>query len=94
VANDGSLRPGLFARAEIVIDAQSMALTIPTKSIVTFAGIEKVITVQDGKALEKAITTKRHTGEWTEVVAGVNVGEMVVLEPGNLQSGQLVTIVE
>ena len=59
VANDGSLRPGLFARAEIVIDDDTMAVTIPTKSIVTFAGIEKVVVVQNGKALEKPITTRR-----------------------------------
>jgi multidrug efflux pump subunit AcrA (membrane-fusion protein) len=94
VSNDGSLRPDLFARAEIVIDENSMAVTIPTKSIVTFAGIEKVIAVQNGRALEKPITTRRRSGDWTEVVAGVKVGEMVVVEPGNLQSGQPVTIVE
>jgi multidrug efflux pump subunit AcrA (membrane-fusion protein) len=29
VANEGSLRPGLFARAEIVIDESTMAVTIP-----------------------------------------------------------------
>jgi RND family efflux transporter MFP subunit len=94
VANDGSLRPGLFARAEIVIDNDTMAVTIPTNSIVTFAGIEKVVVVQNGKALEKPITTRRRTGDWTEVTSGVKVGEMVVVEPGNLQSGQAVTIVE
>jgi RND family efflux transporter MFP subunit len=94
VANDGSLRPGLFARAEIVIDDDTMAVTIPTNAIVTFAGIEKVVVVQNGKALEKPITTRRRTGDWTEVTSGVKVGEMVVVEPGNLQSGQAVTIVE
>jgi multidrug efflux pump subunit AcrA (membrane-fusion protein) len=71
-----------------------MAVTIPTNSIVTFAGIEKVVVVQNGKALEKPITTRRRTGDWTEVTSGVTVGEMVVVEPGNLQSGQAVTIVE
>jgi RND family efflux transporter MFP subunit len=94
VANDGSLRPGLFARAEIVINDDTMAVTIPTNSIVTFAGIEKVVVVQNGKALEKPITTRRRTGDWTEVTSGVKVSEMVVVEPGNLQSGQAVSIVE
>ena len=90
----GTLRPGAFSRAEIVTDDQSMALTVPTRAIVTFAGVEKVIVVKDGKAVEKSITTRRRTAEWTEVVSGVNAGEMVVLEPGNLQSGQTVAIVE
>jgi RND family efflux transporter MFP subunit len=94
VSNDGSLRPGLFARAEIVIDEGTPAVTIPSKAIVTFAGIEKVVVVQNGKVLEKAITTRRRAGDWTEVISGVTVGEMVVIEPGNLQSDQPVTIVE
>jgi len=94
VMNEGSLRPRLFARVEIVIDENSMALTVPTKSVVTFAGIEKVIIVQNGKAIEKPITTRRRAGDWTEVVSGIHVGEMVVIDPGNLQSGQPATIVE
>jgi RND family efflux transporter MFP subunit len=91
---DGALRPGSFARAEIVTDDRGMSLTVPTRSIINFAGVEKIIVVKDGKAVEKPITTRRRTTEWTEVVSGVTVGEAVVLEPGNLQSGQAVTVVE
>ena len=94
VRNNGSLRPGTFARAEIVTNDAKMAVTVPNNAIVTFAGIEKVIAVENGKAVEKPITTGRRNGEWTEVVAGVNVGEKVVVDPGNLQSGQDVTVVE
>jgi HlyD family secretion protein len=71
-----------------------MSLTVPTRAIINFAGVEKIIVVKDGKAVEKPITTRRRTTEWTEVVSGVTVGEAVVLEPGNLQSGQAVTVVE
>jgi multidrug efflux pump subunit AcrA (membrane-fusion protein) len=91
---NGTLRPGSFARAEIVTDERGMSLTIPTGAIINFAGVEKIIVVKDGKAVEKPITTRRRTTEWTEVVSGVTVGEAVVLEPGNLQSGQAVTVVE
>ena len=94
VRNNGNLRPGAFARAEIVTDDTKMAVTVPNKAIVTFAGIEKVILVQNGKALEKPVTTGRRNGEWTEIVSGVNVGEQVVVDPGNLQSGQAVEVVE
>lgn len=94
VRNSGRLRPGAFARAEIVTDDAKMAVTVPTNSIVTFAGIEKVIVVENGKALEKPVTTGRRSGEWTEIVAGVNVGDQVVVEPGNLQSGQAVEVVQ
>jgi RND family efflux transporter MFP subunit len=94
VRNNGRLRPGSFARAEIVTNDAKMAITVPNNAIVTFAGIEKVIVVQNGKALEKPITTGRRSGEWTEIVAGVNLGEKVIVDPGNLQSGQAVAVVE
>jgi RND family efflux transporter MFP subunit len=94
VRNQGNLRPGAFARAEIVTNDAKMAVTVPNNAIVTFAGIEKVILVQNGKALEKPVTTGRRNGELTEIVSGVNVGEQVVVDPGNLQSGQAVEVVE
>ncbi len=94
VRNNGKLRPGSFAHAEIVTNDSKMAVTVPNNTIVTFAGIEKVIVVQDGKALEKPITTGRRNGEFTEIVAGINIGEKVVVDPGNLQSGQAVQIVD
>lgn len=90
VANDGRLRPGSFVRAEIVTDDSSMAVTVPANAIVTFAGIEKVIMIQNGKAQEKPVTTGRRGQDWVEILAGVNVGDAVVVNPGNLQSGQAV----
>lgn len=90
VPNDGGLRPGAFARAEIVTNDKDMAVTVPSSAIVTFAGVEKVITVKDGKAVETPVTTGRRTSDWTEILSGVNVGDKVIVEPGNLQSGQAV----
>lgn len=94
VRNNGKLRPGSFAHAEIVTNDAKMAVTVPNNTIVTFAGIEKVIVVENGKALEKPITTGRRGNEFTEIVAGVNVGEKIVVDPGNLQSGQAVEVVD
>jgi RND family efflux transporter MFP subunit len=94
IANPGGLRPGGFARAEIVTNSGDVAVTVPANAVITFAGIEKVITVENGKAREKPITTGRRAETWTEVLSGINVGEAVVLDPGNLQSGQSVNVVE
>ncbi len=94
IANNGSLRPGGFARADIVTDDSGVAVTVPSNAVVTFAGIEKVITVEGGKAREKPVTTGRRLDQWTEVIAGVAVGEAVVIDPGNLQSGQPVNVVQ
>jgi RND family efflux transporter MFP subunit len=94
ITNTGSLRPGGFARAEIVTNSGDVAVTVPASAVVTFAGIEKVITVENGKAKEKPITTGRRAETWTEILSGVGVGEAVILDPGNLQSGQPVNVVE
>jgi len=92
VRNNGLLRPGAFVHAEIVTSDSRMAVTVPTKSVVVFAGIEKVIVVENGKAVERPVTTGRRTDDWTEVLAGIKVGESVVVNPGNLQSGQPVEV--
>jgi len=94
VRNNGKLRPGSFAHAEIITNDSKMAVTVPNNAIVTFAGIEKVLVVQNGKALEKPVTTGRRNGEFTEIVSGVNVGEKVIVDPGNLQTGQDVQVVD
>ena len=94
VPNDGNLRPGSFAKAEIVTNDAKMAVTVPNNAIVTFAGIEKVIVVQNGKALEKPITTGRRSADSTEILSGVNVGDQVIVDPGNLQSGMAVEVVQ
>lgn len=94
VKNNGSLRPGSFARVEIVTEERNQVVAVPTSAVVTFAGIEKVILVKDGKAVEKPVSLGRRTAEWTEVVSGVAVGDTVVIEPGNLQTGQPVNVVQ
>jgi RND family efflux transporter MFP subunit len=90
VPNDGSLRPGSFARAEIVVRQRDTVVAVPRDAVLTFAGLEKVFTVRDGQAVERVVRTGRRRGDWIEVERGVEVGERVVLRPGNLQTGQAV----
>jgi len=94
IANDGALRPGLFARAEIVTQENEPGLAIPTAALIVFAGIEKVVTVQDGKAREKTLITGRRGDGWVEILTGLKAGELVVLEPGSLRTGQPVRATE
>ncbi|OLE53651.1 MAG: hypothetical protein AUG51_12380 [Acidobacteria bacterium 13_1_20CM_3_53_8] len=94
VSNNGTLRPGAFARADIVTSEGSMAVTVPTSAVTTFAGIEKVIIVENGKAVEKPVTTGRRGDNWIEILSGVSLGDSVVIDPGNLQSGQPVNVIQ
>jgi len=92
VQNPGTLRPGSFARAEIAVDGAGEVPVVPASAIVTFAGIDKVLTVEKGKAVEKEIQTGRRNAQWIEVKSGVAIGDTVVVEPGNLQQGQPVRV--
>jgi RND family efflux transporter MFP subunit len=88
IPNRGELRPGSFARARIALGESEPVVAIPEAALVVFAGIEKVIGIKDGRAVEKAIKTGRRSGELVEVLEGLSAGEAVVLDPGTLQQGQ------
>jgi RND family efflux transporter MFP subunit len=89
---DGKLRPGAFATADIVVDPHEKAVLVPASAIVTFAGVTKVITVNDGRAVERRVQVGRRAGERVEILAGLEGGEPVVAEPGNLTAGQPVVV--
>lgn len=90
---DGDLRPGAFATASIVTSADQPAILVPVASILTFAGIEKVIIVVDGKTVERRVQTGRRTEGQVEILQGLQAGESVVVNPGNLVGGQAVAVV-
>lgn len=89
---DGALRPGAFARAEIVTDANARTLTVPAAALVRFAGIDKVIVVASGKSVEKRVTIGRTDAGRVEILNGLADGDEVVLAPGNLQGGSAVRV--
>jgi len=90
----GVLRPGSFGRAEITTAVEGTALMVPASAVVSFAGIEKTFLVQDGKAVEKIVTTGRREGDIVEITSGLSSGDQIVLDPGTLSSGQPVVVAQ
>src|SRR6185369_6939489 len=88
----GVLRPGAFARAEIIVASGYRALMVPPASVVSFAGIDRVFTVKDGKASEKRIKAGRRSDQGVEILEGIGAGEQVVLNPGNMTDGEKVIV--
>ena len=86
------LKPGAFARADIVTQASEPVIRVPTTALVTFAGIEKLLVVRQGKIAEIRVQTGRRASESVEIVGGLKPGEQVVLQPGNLAPGQAVVV--
>ena len=94
VPNDGSLPAGAFAQAHVVVEADSPALIVPPESIRTFAGVQKVYTMENGRAVEKEIATGARTSTWVEVLSGLKEGDRVVLAPNGLRTGDLLAVKE
>jgi RND family efflux transporter MFP subunit len=87
----GTLRPGTFAKADIVT-SESQAFLIPQSALVVFAGVEKILVVKDGKAREQRVKTGARVGDRVELIDGVSPGDQVIISPGGLADGSAVTI--
>ncbi len=93
VANErGTVRPGSFATADIIVASEAQAIVVPASAIVTFAGVEKVLTVADGKVVEKRVQLGRREGDAVEILEGLDVGQPVIVRPGNLVDGEAVRV--
>ena len=90
----GDLRPGSFAKADIVIDAGQRIITVPSNAIITFAGIEKVLTGgADNSAVEKRVRTGRRIGNRWKILDGISAGNRSIVQPGNLVAGERVQVI-
>ncbi len=82
------LRPGAFAKADIVVAGDLRVVTVPAAAVVTFAGVEKVLTVDDDRAVEVRVQTGRRLGDHVEIVSGLSAGTRVIAQPGDVAAGQ------
>jgi RND family efflux transporter MFP subunit len=89
---DGKLLPGCFCRASIVVAAAESVVVVPIAAMVSFAGVDRVFCVVDGKAVERQVTPGRRLGDRVEICAGLTAGTEVVAEPGNLVQGAAVRV--
>ncbi|MFN0108345.1 MAG: efflux RND transporter periplasmic adaptor subunit [Blastocatellia bacterium] len=93
VGNSGNqLRPGMFAKSQLITAKDTPAVMIPAKSIITAAGLSKIFVIENGKAVERIVKTGATDGELLEIVEGVKEGEVVAASNlDKLQTGTIVT---
>lgn len=90
---EGLLRPGSFAKADVVVSEKVPGVFIEKAALSTFAGLHKVFVLENGKAVEQAVTLGRVVGTQVEVHGKVAAGALVILEPGSLRNGQPVQMI-
>lgn len=82
VANtDGALRGGMFGQGELVLDKTEPAPAIPLTAVRTEAGATYVLSVEDGKLVQRAVTLGLSTADnsLVEVRDGLREGEQIVV---------------
>lgn len=77
-AGQPELRPGMFARAEILYDRHEKALLIPRDAVLTEDAAESVYVVADGHARRRPIEIGYGDADNFEVLSGLKSGEAVV----------------
>lgn len=93
VANpDLDLAAGLFAEAEVVVDADAQALVAPASAVSRFAGVQKVWLVADGVARQQSIRTGRETAERVEVLDGLQAGDAVIRTAAEGRDGPVIAV--
>lgn len=75
---DRVLKPGLFATAEIETGREP-ALLVPEAAVRSFAGLNKVVLVRDGKASEQQVELGDRSEGMVEVRSGLAGEDVVVL---------------
>lgn len=76
--DDHRLQCGVFAKANIITQAEAEALTVPLEAISSFAGVTKLFIVRDGKASQVPVALGARGEGWVEVVGKLDSGALVV----------------
>ncbi len=88
------LRAGMFARADINVGSE-LGLVVPQSAIRSFAGVNKVVIIEAGKAAEKLVTLGQKEGDGVELTSGVKEGDSIVVKPPiSLTTGMPVAIAD
>lgn len=89
-----TLKPGMFARVNIVYERRQDALQLPRTAILDADGQQSVFVVAGGKAEQRTIRTGLANGGWIEVLDGLEGSEQIVtVGQAGLKTGTLVKIV-
>jgi multidrug efflux pump subunit AcrA (membrane-fusion protein) len=91
---DLALQAGLFAQAEITVDADAQALAVPASAVTQFAGVQKVWTVRDGKCAQATVRIGRRDGRRVEILDGLEPGAAIVAVASEGHDGPVMPVVE
>lgn len=92
-ANDGSLKPGMFATVTLTSPTSSRTLWLPVSAVAT-SDLPQVLMVENGEVVYRKVQTGRRDDGLMEIVSGIGENDRVILDVAGLSRGLPVTVVE
>lgn len=80
LSNDGTIKPGMFARVYIDTDRVENALAVKAEAVKEREGKKYAFVANGDSAAEKEVTTGLDTGTYIEIKSGLTEGEKVIVK--------------
>jgi membrane fusion protein (multidrug efflux system) len=95
IPNPGArLKPGMFARVNLVLETRENALLVPEQALVPRGNDRFVFRLLDGKAVQTKVEIGLRRPGDVEIVKGLKAGEAIVTDGQlRLQDGSAVTVI-
>ncbi len=90
IAMPAWLKPGQTLNVNLVTNQSAPRLLVPASALRRSGERTVVLVVQGRRALEKIVVTRPPTNQGVPVLAGLDSSDLVVLEPGKIQPGDIV----
>lgn len=88
-----AVKPGAFAKGQIVVTGAAPRLSAPVGALVTTGGSTRLYVVEDGTARQRTVQIGRESEGRVEIVSGVREGETIVTQgAAALTDGTIVRI--
>lgn len=78
--DDFKIKPGMFAKVKFDIDYKDKVIRVPGESVITIGSSNYVFIVNGDKAMQKSVEIGVDSGDFVEILSGVNAGDLLVIK--------------
>jgi RND family efflux transporter MFP subunit len=79
LSNDGTLKPGSFASASVVVGDDEVVFALPETAISRVAGVTKVFVLDEGKAADRRVQVLRKRGSDALITGEIREGDHIIV---------------
>jgi RND family efflux transporter MFP subunit len=92
---EGMLKPGMFAKLQLVTGQEVAVITVPQSAVIQKQGIYYVFTIENGKAVRQQVEIGEVEGFSIEIASGLQQGQIVAVNNVNkLKDGDSVQVMK